>query len=137
MKILKVDHLGIAVKSLDEAIKFYRDILGLELIKIEEVPQEKVKVAIFKVGETYIELLQATAPDSAIAKFIEKRGEGLHHIALRVNNIAKAIKELKEKGIEIVYEQPREVAHGKRIINFIHPKSAYGVLLEIVERKGE
>jgi len=137
VKVLKIDHLGIAVKNLDEAIKFYKDVLGLELVKIEEVPQEKVKIAMFKIGETHIELLEATSPDSAIAKFIEKKGEGIHHIALRVDDITKAMEELKSKGARIIYDKPREVAHGERIINFIHPKSAHGVLLEIVERRKE
>lgn len=135
-KILKIDHLGIAVKNLDEAVKFYRDVLGLELVKIEEVPEEKVRIAMFKVGESYIELLEGTSPDSAISKYIEKKGEGIHHIALRVDNIEEAVKELKDK-VRLVYEQPKTVAGGERIITFIHPKSAYGVLLELVERREE
>lgn len=135
-KILKIDHLGIAVKDLDEAVKFYRDILGLDLVKIEEVPEEKVRVAMFRVGESYIELLEGTSPDSAISKYIEKRGEGIHHIALRVDDIGGAVGELKDK-VRLVYEQPKTVAGGERIITFIHPKSAHGVLLELVERKEE
>ena len=135
-KILKIDHLGIAVKNLDESIKFYRDILGLELVKIEEVPEEKVRIAMFKVGESFIELLEGTSADSAISKYIEKKGEGIHHIALKVENIDEVISELKDK-VRLIYEQPRIVAGGERRITFIHPKSAYGVLLELVERKEE
>ncbi len=136
VKILKIDHLGIAVKNLDEAVKLYKDILGLELVKVEEVPEEKVRIAMFKVGESYIELLEGTSPESAISKFIEKRGEGIHHIALRVDNIREAVKELKNK-VKLVYEEPRTVAKGERTITFIHPKSAHGVLLELVERREE
>ncbi len=136
VKIHKIDHLGIAVKNLDEAVKVYKDILGLELVKIEEVPEEKVRIAMFKVGESYIELLEGTSPDSTISKFIEKRGEGIHHIALRVDNVGKAVEELKDK-VRLVYEQPKVVAGGERIITFIHPKSTHGVLLELVERKEE
>ncbi len=136
VKIHKIDHLGIAVKNLDEAVKVYKDILGLELVKIEEVPEEKVRIAMFKVGESYIELLEGTSPDSTISKFIEKRGESIHHIALRVDNVGKAVEELKDK-VRLVYEQPKVVAGGERIITFIHPKSTHGVLLELVERKEE
>ena len=135
-RVLKIDHLGIAVKDLKEAVEAYKEILGVEPVEIEEVPQEKVKVAMFKVGESYIELLEGTTPDSAISKYIEKRGEGIHHIAFRVEDIEKAIEELKDK-VRFVYDKPRVVANGKRIINFIHPKSAHGVLIELVERKEE
>ncbi len=135
-RVLKIDHLGIAVKNLEEAVKAYKEILGAEPVEIEEVPQEKVRVAMFKVGESYIELLEGTSPDSAISKYIEKRGEGIHHIAFRVEDIEKAIDELKDK-VRFVYDKPRVVAGGKRIINFIHPKSAHGVLIELVERKEE
>ncbi len=133
----KLDHIGIAVKNLEEGIKLYRDILGLTLVKIEEVPEEKVRIAMFKAGDTYIELLEGTTEDSPIAKFISKRGEGIHHIAIRVEDVNRLTKELREKGVKVIYEEPREVAGGERKINFIHPKSAGGVLLEIMERKGE
>ncbi len=135
-RVLKIDHLGIAVKDLKEAVEAYKKILGVEPVEIEEVPQEKVKVAMFKVGESYIELLEGTTPDSAISKYIEKRGEGIHHIAFRVEDIEKAMEELKDK-VRFVYDKPRVVSNGKRIINFIHPKSAHGVLIELVERKEE
>ncbi len=132
----ELDHIGIAVKNLDEAIKFYRDILGLELVEVEEVPEEKVKIAMFKAGSVYIELLQGLSEDSAISKYIAKRGEGIHHIAIRVENVDALTKELKEKGVRVVYEEPKLVSGGKRKINFIHPKATHGVLLEILERYG-
>jgi methylmalonyl-CoA epimerase len=130
----KIDHIGIAVKNLEKSISFYRDVLGLDFIRVEEVPEEKVKIAIFRVGEAYIELVQGTSPDSVITKFVEKRGEGIHHIALRVDDVGKLSKELREKGIKIIYNEPKLVAKGGRKINFIHPKSTGGVLLEILER---
>ncbi|MEM1622951.1 MAG: methylmalonyl-CoA epimerase [Sulfolobales archaeon] len=132
---MKIDHVGIAVKNLDEAVKFYRDVLGLELVKIEEVPEEKVRIAMFRVGESYIELLQGTDPESAISKFIEKRGEGIHHLSIHVDDVDAKTEELKSKGVILTYEKPREVSHGERKINFIHPKSAFGVLLEIMTRR--
>ena len=135
MKVLGIDHIAIAVKDLDKAIETFKRVLNSEPIRIEEVPEEKVKIAMFKVGEVSIELLQALSPDSAIAKFIEKRGEGLHHIALRVDDAEAATRYLKEIGYNVIYESPKEVSHGERKINFIHPKSAHGVLLEIVERR--
>ncbi len=132
----ELDHIGIAVKNLDEAIKFYRDVLGLELVEVEEVPEEKVKIAMFKAGSVYIELLQGLSEDSAISKYVAKRGEGIHHIAIRVENVDALTKELKEKGVRVVYEEPKLVSGGKRKINFIHPKATHGVLLEILERYG-
>ena len=133
---MKVDHIGIAVKNLDEAIKFYRDVLGLELVKVEEVPEGRVRVAMFRAGSTYIELLQGTDPDSAITKFVEKRGEGIHHISIHVEDVDAKTEELKARGVALVYDKPREVAHGERKINFIHPRSAFGVLVEIMTRRG-
>jgi len=130
----ELDHIGIAVKNLDEAIKFYRDVLGLELVEVEEVPEEKVKIVMFKAGSVYIELLQGLSEDSAISKYIAKRGEGIHHIAIRVEDVDALTKELKEKGVRVVYEEPKLVSGGKRKINFIHPKATHGVLLEILER---
>ncbi len=131
---MKLDHIGIAVKNLDDAIKFYKDVLGLELIEKEDVPEEKVRIAIFRVGEVFIELLEGTSEDSAIARFISKRGEGIHHLAIRVDNINEILKKLKERNIPLIYSEPRLVAGGKRKINFIHPKATHGVLLEILER---
>ena len=131
--IKKVDHIGIAVKNLEEAIKIWEN-LGLKVEEIEEVPDQKVRTAIFHAGETRIELLEATAEDSPIAKFIEKRGEGIHHIALGVDNIEEMLKKLKEKGFRLIDEKPRIGAGGAKIA-FIHPKSVGGVLLELCERE--
>lgn len=133
---MRIDHIGIAVKNLDEAVKFYKDVLGLELEDIEEVPEENVRVAMFRVGETYIELLQGTTQDSAISKFIEKRGEGIHHIAIRVDDVDRSTEVLKSRGAVLVYDKTRLVSKGSRKINFVHPKSTGGVLLELVERVG-
>ena len=133
---MRIDHIGIAVKNLDEAVKFYKDVLGLELEDIEEVPEENVRVAMFRVGETYIELLQGTTQDSAISKFIEKRGEGIHHIAIRVDDVDRSPEILKSRGAVLVYDKARLVSKGSRKINFVHPKSTGGVLLELVERVG-
>ncbi len=127
----KVDHIGIAVKSLDEAVELYRK-LGFEVKEIEEVAEQKVKVAMLPVGESKIELLEATSPDSAIAKFIEKRGEGIHHIAVNVENIEQALENAKKNGLQLIDEKPRIGAGGKKVA-FIHPKSTKGVLLEFVE----
>ena len=131
---MKLDHIGVAVKDLDKAVEFYRDMLGLELIEKEEVPEEKVRIAVLKVGDVFIELLEGMTEDSAITKFINKRGEGIHHIALRVENVDEVSRKLKEKGIPLIYSEPKLVAGGKRRINFIHPKATHGVLLEILER---
>lgn len=135
MKILKVDHIGIAVKSLAQSSKLY-ELLGLESAGTEEVAEQKVKVAFFPLGDTEIELLESTSPDGPIAKYIEKNGEGLQHLALRVDNIDAALAELKEKGIRLIDEKPRYGAGGARIA-FVHPKSTGGILLELSERKSQ
>ncbi|MEM2006074.1 MAG: methylmalonyl-CoA epimerase [Sulfolobales archaeon] len=132
---MKIDHIGVAVKNLDEAVKFYKDVLGLELLKIEEVPEERVRIAMFRVGDSYIELLQGTDPESAVSKFIERRGEGIHHLSIHVDDVDAKTEELKSKGVTLTYDKPREVSHGERKINFIHPKSTFGVLLEIMTRR--
>jgi len=132
---VKIDHIGVAVKNLDEAVKFYKDVLGLELVKIEEVPEERVRIAMFRVGDSYIELLQGTDPESAVSKFIERRGEGIHHLSIHVDDVDAKTEELKSKGVTLTYDKPREVSHGERRINFIHPKSTFGVLLEIMTRR--
>lgn len=134
MKILKVDHIGIAVKSLDETLKFYEGVLGLELQGTEVVEEQKVKVAFLPVGDTEVELLESTAEDGPIAKFIEKKGEGIQHIAFRVPNIEEAIAELMEKGVKMIDEKPRYGAGGAKIA-FCHPKSTNGVLVELSERE--
>jgi GTPase len=128
----RVDHIGVAVRSLEAALGFYEQALGLEKMAIVEVAGEKVRVAMLPAGEPRIELLEATSPDSTIAKFIERRGEGLHHVAMRVPDLAKAVARLKSSGAKLVTEQIQEGAEGYRYV-FIHPKSAGGVLLELIE----
>ncbi|MEM2021190.1 MAG: methylmalonyl-CoA epimerase [Zestosphaera sp.] len=134
---MRLDHIGIAVKNLEDSIRLYRDVLGLELEGVEEVPEESVKVAMFRVGETFIELLQGTSPESAISKFIDKRGEGIHHIAIGVENVDEVVEGLKSKGVILIYDKARLVSKGSRKINFIHPKTAGGILIEVVERVGQ
>ncbi|AGK54811.1 MAG: methylmalonyl-CoA epimerase [Bacillus sp. (in: firmicutes)] len=133
--VKKVDHIGIAVKSLEQSLSFYTEILRLPLIQIEEVPSQKVKVAFIQVGETNIELLEPTAEDSPIAKFIEKRGEGIHHIALGVGSIQERIMEVKEKGVRMIDNEPKTGAHGAKVA-FMHPKSTGGILYEFCEKQG-
>ncbi len=132
----KVDHIGIAVRNLDEAVAFYQETLGLPLVKREEVAEEKVRIAMFKAGETYVELLEPTSPESSVAKFIEKRGEGIHHMALGYDDVLKAQEHCKSKGAILVRPEPEDLK-GDRVVNFIHPKSTHGVLLELVKRYGE
>ncbi len=129
---MKLDHLGVAVKSLEAGLRFYRDVLGLKVEEIEEIPAEKVRVAMLPLGETRIELLEATAEGSAIARFLARRGEGLHHVAIEVPDLAAAIARLKAAGARLVSEQPGVGAGGHRYV-FVHPQSAGGVLLELVE----
>ncbi|MCG6914722.1 methylmalonyl-CoA epimerase [bacterium BMS3Abin03] len=130
MKLTKIEHIGIAVKSLDESIKFYEEILGLKCYATEIVEDQKVKTAFFQIGETKIELLESTHPDGPVSKFIEKRGEGIHHIAFKTNNVNSSLKELKEKNVKLIDENPRKGAE-QLDVGFIHPKSAHGVLIEI------
>jgi len=133
MKILKIDHLGIAVNKIEDGKKFWTDVLGLEFEGSETVAEQKVTTAFFPVGESEVELLESTAPDGPIAKYIEKRGEGLQHIAFRVENIEAALEELKTKGIRLIDEKPRKGAGGAKIA-FLHPKSTSGLLVELCER---
>ncbi len=134
MKVLKLDHIGIAVKNLDETLKFYTEALGLELQGTETVEEQKVKVAFLPVGDTEVELLESTDPDGPIAKFIEKKGEGIQHLAFKVENIEEAIKEMQEKGFKMIDEKPRYGAGGAKIA-FMHPKSSHRVLVELSERE--
>jgi methylmalonyl-CoA/ethylmalonyl-CoA epimerase len=127
-----IDHVGIAVKSIDEATKFWVDTLGLKLSHIEEVPEQKARVAVLKVGETTIELVEPTSPDSPIQRFIEKRGEGLHHLTLQTDHLAERLKSLKDANVALIDEKPRLGASGAQIA-FLHPKSAHGVLVELCE----
>ncbi|MEH7308101.1 methylmalonyl-CoA epimerase [Neobacillus drentensis] len=131
--IKKVDHIGIAVTSLVNTLPFYTDVLNLPLIGIEEVDTQKVRVAFLQAGSTKLELLEPTSKESAIAKFIEKRGEGIHHVALGVESIEDRIIEMREKGIRMIDEQSRPGAGGASIA-FMHPKSASGVLFELCEK---
>ena len=133
MKILKIDHIGIAVNSMDNGRNFWSDILGLSFEGDETVAEQKVKTAFFPVGESEVELLESTAPDGPIAKFIEKKGEGIQHIAFRVENIESALAELKAKGVRLIDETPRKGAGGAKIA-FLHPKATSGVLVELCER---
>ncbi|MDR1984768.1 MAG: methylmalonyl-CoA epimerase [Prevotellaceae bacterium] len=132
MNISNIEHLGIAVKSLEQAISYYEEILGLKCYAIEEVADQKVKTAFFKVGQTKIELLEPTSPESTIAKFIEKRGEGVHHIAFAVDNVQKSLDEMAEKGVQLIDKAPRGGAEGLEIA-FLHPKSTIGVLTELCQ----
>jgi len=133
LNILKVDHIGVAVSSLEESLKLYCDVLGIEENGEEVVEDQKVRVAFLPVGDTEIELLEATSQDSAIAKFIEARGQGVQHIAYRVENLEDAITEMKAKGMRMIDESPRYGAGNARIA-FMHPKSTNGVLIELCER---
>lgn len=134
MNISHIEHLGIAVKSLDEAIPYYENILGMKCYSIEEVADHKVKTAFFKVGQTKLELLEPTSDESPIAKFIEKRGEGIHHLAFAVEDgVANALAEMEGKGVRLIDKAPRKGAEGLNIA-FIHPKSTHGVLTEFCEK---
>ncbi|HIX26926.1 MAG TPA: methylmalonyl-CoA epimerase [Candidatus Barnesiella excrementigallinarum] len=133
MNISHIEHLGIAVKSLEEAIPYYENILGLKCYSIEEVADQKVKTAFFKVGQTKIELLEPTSEDSTIAKFIEKRGEGIHHMAFAIEDgVANALAEVEAKGVRLIDKAPRKGAEGLNIA-FLHPKSTCSVLTELCE----
>ena len=133
MKILKIDHLGIAVNSIDQGRSFWSDILGLHYEGSETVAEQKVTTAFFPVGESEVELLESVTPDGPVAKFIEKKGEGIQHVAFRVENIDQALAELKQKGIKLIDEQPRIGAGGAKIA-FLHPKATGGVLVELCQR---
>ena len=132
--VRKIDHIGIAVSNLDEAVKLYKDVLGLELHGTEVVPEQKVRVAFLPVGDTEVELLESTSAEGPIAKFIEAKGQGIQHIAFRVNDIEAALEEMKAKGMRLIDEKPRYGAGGAKIA-FLHPKSTGGVLIELCERK--
>ena len=132
MDITHIEHIGIAVRNIEEQIPYYEEILGLKCYNMEIVEDQKVKTAFFMVGETKIELLQATSEDSTIAKFIEKRGEGVHHIAFATKNIKEALKKAEEKGVRLIDKEPRQGAEGLSIA-FLHPKSTGSVLTELCE----
>lgn len=134
--ITKVDHVGIAVRNLEETLKFYSQALGLEVTGTEEVPDQKVRVAVVPVGGTNLEFLESTAPDGPVARFIDARGEGIHHLALRVDDVVVALEAVQAAGGRLIDERPR-VGAGGALIGFIHPRSAGGVLLELCQRGGE
>lgn len=134
MKPSYIEHIGIAVNSLTEAVSFYEKVLGLKCYKIEEIPDQKVRTAFFAVDRTKIELLESTDPDGPIGKFINKRGEGIHHIAFAVENIEHQLKEAEENGVQLIDTVPRTGAEGLSIA-FLHPKSTFGVLTELCEDK--
>lgn len=133
MKILKIDHLGIAVNSIEEGKNFWTDILGLSYEGSETVAEQKVTTAFFPVGESEVELLESTDPEGPIAKYIEKRGQGIQHVALQVEDIDAALEELKQKGVRLIDQTPRIGAGGARIA-FLHPKATNGVLVELCQR---
>jgi methylmalonyl-CoA/ethylmalonyl-CoA epimerase len=133
MKIKHIDHIGIAVKSIEQAGKFYTEILGLKIQDIETVAEQKVNVAFLPITDSEVELLESTAPDGPVSKYIDARGEGVQHIAFRVENIEASLEELKSKGVRLIDQTPRNGAGGAKIA-FIHPKETNGVLVEICER---
>ncbi|HHY44550.1 MAG TPA: methylmalonyl-CoA epimerase [Firmicutes bacterium] len=134
--IKKVNHIGIAVNDLDATMKAVKDIFGVEVAGVEEVPSQKVKVAFVPVGDTRLEFLEPTAEDSPIAKFLASRGEGMHHIALETDDVAGDLKKAEEGGARLIDREPRPGAHGTKV-GFLHPKSTFGVLMELVEEAGE
>lgn len=130
MKPTHIEHIGIAVKNLEESIAYYENVLGLECYAVEEVPDQKVKTAFLKVGDTKIELLESTDPEGPIGKFVEKKGQGMHHIAFAVDDTDQALKDAEENGARLVDKQARDGAEGLKI-GFLHPKSTHGVLTEL------
>jgi methylmalonyl-CoA/ethylmalonyl-CoA epimerase len=128
-----LDHVGIAVQDIDKALAFFRDALGLEVDVPEEVASQRVRAHFIPVGESSIELLEATASDSAIAKYVEKRGPGIHHITLRVDDIRAVLAQLKARGVRLVDEEPRSGAEGS-LVAFVHPSAAHGVLVELKQK---
>ncbi len=134
MEPTHIEHIGIAVKSLDEAIPFYEEVFGLKCYNIEEVSDQKVRTAFFKVGQTKIELLESTDPEGPVSKFIEKRGEGIHHIAFAVSGLEEKLREAESKGVRLIDTKPRMGAEGLEIA-FFHPRSTFGVLTELCEDK--
>ncbi len=133
IKPTHIEHIGIAVSNLQEAIRYYEEVLGLECYAIEEVADQKVRTAFFKIGDTKIELLESTDPEGPIGKFIEKKGPGIHHIAFAVDNVDNALKEAESKGIQLIDKQGRKGAENLNI-GFLHPKSTFGVLTELCSK---
>jgi methylmalonyl-CoA epimerase len=133
MAIIKIDHIGIAVQDIEAALEVYRDALGLELTKTEYVPEQAVKIAFLPIGESEIELVEPASDDSGIARYLAKRGAGIHHICLQVDDIAATLAQLAAQGMELIDQTPRTGSAGQKYA-FIHPKSANGVLIELYER---
>ena len=131
--IKKIDHIGIAVNNLEESLSFYEDALGLKVENIEEVPEQKVKVGFLDIGGVHLELLESTSSEGPVAKFIEKKGEGIHHIAILVDNIENSIESMKSNNVKLIDEVPRKGAGGSKMA-FVHPKSTHGILLELYEK---
>jgi len=129
---LKIDHIGIATERLDEGLAIWRDLLGLTVAETEEVAEQRVRVAMLPIGDTRIELLEPTTSDSAVGKFLAKRGPGIHHIAVKVEDITASLANLKNKGARLIDETPR-IGAGGCLVAFVHPTSAHGVLLELVQ----
>ncbi|MGA9269071.1 MAG: methylmalonyl-CoA epimerase [Lutimonas sp.] len=134
MNISHIEHIGIAVNSIEESKKYYEEVLGLECYSIEEVADQKVKTAFFQVGDTKIELLESTSPDGPIGKFIAKKGEGMHHLAFAVNNASEALQDVGAKGVQLIDKVSRNGAEGLKI-GFLHPKSTHGVLTELCSKE--
>jgi len=130
MKTSHIEHIGIAVSNLKTAVRFYEDVFGLKCYAIEEVPDQKVRTAFFRIGDTKIELLESTDPEGPIGKFIAKKGEGIHHIAFAVENVTSALREIEGNGVQLIDKQPRKGAE-EMLIGFLHPKSTLGVLTEL------
>lgn len=136
MKLNYIEHIGIAVKNLEESIRYYEEVLGLTCYSIEEVADQKVRTAFFMIGQTKIELLESTSPDGPVGKFIEKKGEGVHHIAFAVDSLEEQLDSARSKGIQLIDEVPRKGAEGLDIA-FLHPRSTFGVLTELCEHKNK
>ena len=136
MKATHIEHIGIAVSNLKDAIEYYESVFELKCYAIEEVSDQKVRTAFFKIGDTKIELLESTDPEGPVGRFIEHKGQGIHHIAFAVENIDEALKETEEKGIRLIDKTPRAGAEGLDI-GFLHPKSTFGVLTELCENKNK
>ena len=131
---MKIDHIGIATENLEDGLAIWRDILGLTVQETEEVTEQRVRVAMLPIGDTVVELLEPTTPDSAVGKFLAKRGPGIHHIAVKVEDINTSLAELKSKGARLIDEKPR-IGAGGCLVAFVHPTSTHGVLLELVQHR--
>lgn len=134
--IRRIQHIGVAVRKLDDAIPYYRDVLGLPLVGVEEVAEQKIRAAVFRVGESTIEVIESTSPDGPVGKFLEKNGEGIHHLCFQVEDASAALARAKEKGVRLIDETPRAGVHGMKI-GFLHPKSTFGVLTEFAQEGDE